>query len=290
MIDRVELAATILLSVAAVATAWSSYQATRWNGEQAKASSRTNAIRIDAARAQGLAEAQTQVDVATFTSWVDAYARDETELADFYFERFRAEFKPAVEAWIARRPLRNPDAPLTPFAMPQYRLEATAEAERLDEEAAASAALVQRNIQRSSNYVLAVVLFAVSLFFGTPTEHRSCRRSPDAGSRSPAAIAAAASTTMIPVALRSSTLPISRAALAANAGTLTCRQPAAAPRCTAPAPACAVAISIAPARLASAAPWAGPLAADRANRRPRSAARRARGRSSRRCCRSRSWR
>jgi hypothetical protein len=163
--DRVEVVATVLLSVAAVATAWSSYQATRWNGEQAKAASRTNAIRIDAARAQGLAEAQTQVDVATFTSWVDAYAREETMLADFYFERFRVEFKPAVDAWIAERPLRNPNAPLTPFAMPQYRLEATAEADRLDAEAEASAATVQRNIQRASNYVLAVVLFAVSLFF-----------------------------------------------------------------------------------------------------------------------------
>jgi hypothetical protein len=163
--DRIEIGATVLLSVAAVATAWSSYQATRWNGEQAKAASRTNAIRIDAARAQGLAEAQTQIDVATFIQWVDAYARDETDLADFYFERFRAEFKPAVHAWIAERPLRNLDAPLTPFAMPQYRLAATAEAARLDQEAAASAATVTRNIQRASNYVLAVVLFAVSLFF-----------------------------------------------------------------------------------------------------------------------------
>jgi hypothetical protein len=165
MTNRIEVVATVLLSVAAVATAWSSYQATRWNGEQAKAASRTNAIRIDAARAQGLSEAQTQVDVATFTQWVDAYARDETVLADFYFKRFRTEFKPAVDAWIAERPLRNPDAPLTPFAMPQYRLAATAEAERLDAEAAQSAEIVQRNIQRASNYVLAVVLFAVSLFF-----------------------------------------------------------------------------------------------------------------------------
>ncbi len=176
MADRVEIAATVLLSVAAVATAWSSYQATRWNGEQAKAASRTNAIRIDAARAQGLAEAQTQVDVATFTSWVDAYARDETMLADFYFKRFRAEFKPAVNAWIAERPLRNPDAPLTPFAMPQYRLAARAETERLDAEAEVSAAVVQRNIQRASNYVLAVVLFAVSLFFAGLSTKLSDRR------------------------------------------------------------------------------------------------------------------
>lgn len=165
MKDRVELVATVLLACAAVATAWSSYQATRWNGEQTKASSRTNAIRIDAARAQGLAEAQTQVDVATFTQWVDAYARKEELLTDFYFKRFRAEFKPAVEAWLATRPLQNPRAPLTPFAMPQYRLAATAEAEQLDAEAEESSAVVRRNIQRASNYVLAVVLFAVSLFF-----------------------------------------------------------------------------------------------------------------------------
>jgi hypothetical protein len=163
--QRLEVLATILLAVAAVATAWSGYQATRWNGEQAKASSTTNAIRIEAARAQGLSEAQTQIDVATFTQWVDAYAREETQLADFYFKRFRQEFRPAVDAWLATRPLKNPNAPLTPFAMPQYKLAATAEANRLDAEAELSAATVRRDIQRASNYILGVVLFSVSLFF-----------------------------------------------------------------------------------------------------------------------------
>lgn len=155
----------MLLAVAAVATAWSGYQATRWNGEQAKASATTNKIRIEAARAQGLSQAQTQVDVATFTQWVDAYAHEDTQLSDFYFKRFRKEFRPAVEAWLATRPLRNPNAPLTPFAMPQYKLAATAEANRLDTEAELSAASVRRNIQRASNYILGVVLFSVSLFF-----------------------------------------------------------------------------------------------------------------------------
>jgi hypothetical protein len=163
--DRVEVVTTVLLGLAAVATAWSSYQATRWNGEQTKASSQTNAIRIEAARAQSLAEAETGIDVATFTQWVDAYARGESRLASFYFKRFRQEFKPAVNAWIATRPLKNSSAPLTPFAMPSYRLAATADAKRLDTDAQASAAIVQRDIQRASNYVLGVVLFAVSLFF-----------------------------------------------------------------------------------------------------------------------------
>ena len=168
--EYAEIVATVLLSLAAVATAWSGYQATRWNGEQAKASSRTNAIRVEAARAQGLAESQTQVDVATFIQWVDAYALHRRELSDFYFKRFRNEFRPAVVAWLATKPLKNPRAPLTPFAMPQYKLAATAEARRLDAEAEVSAASVRRDIQRSSNYVLGVVLFSVALFFaGTAT-------------------------------------------------------------------------------------------------------------------------
>ena len=169
MSDRLEVATIVLLGLAAVATAWSSYQATRWHGEQAKATSQTTGIRVQAARAQGLAEADTQVDVTTFAQWVDAYARDDAELAAFYFERFRQEFKPAVNAWIATRPLKNPDAPLSPFAMPNYRLAATADAERLDAEAQASAANVERDIQRASNYVLGVVLFAVALFFAGMT-------------------------------------------------------------------------------------------------------------------------
>ena len=163
--DWVELAATVLLALAAVATAWSSYQAARWNGEQAKASAATNKARIEAARASDLANAQTEIDVATFTQWVDAFARGERFLTNFYRERFREEFKPAVNAWIASRPLRNPDAPLTPFAMPQYRLAARAEAARLDARAEELSAQVRRNIQRSTNYVLGVVLFAVALFF-----------------------------------------------------------------------------------------------------------------------------
>jgi TRAP-type C4-dicarboxylate transport system permease small subunit len=173
---RVELLATILLALAAVATAWCSYQASRWNGEQAKQMSATNGIRIEAARSQGLAQAQTQVDVATFIAWVDAFKGDDAALADFYFKRFRPEFKPAVNAWLATKPLENANAPPSPFAMPEYRLAATTEAERLDAEAETSSALVHRDIQRATDYVLGVVLFASALFFaGISTKLRSLR-------------------------------------------------------------------------------------------------------------------
>jgi hypothetical protein len=174
-LDRFELAATLLLAVATVATAWSGYQATRWGGEATKAMSGNTAARIAASRASDLANSQTEVDVATFTQWVNAYARNESTLADFYFARFRPEFKPAVEAWIATMPLKNPDAPLTPFAMPQYVLEARTEAQRQDQIAEAKTAEVRRNIQRQSNYIFGVVLFATALFFAGMSTRVSSR-------------------------------------------------------------------------------------------------------------------
>jgi hypothetical protein len=170
------MVATALLALATVATAWSGYQASRWNGEQATAFSRAGAVRIESAKASDLANAQTEVDVATFTQWVDAYAQGQTELADFYSMRFREEFRPAMDAWIATRPLLNPDAPLTPFAMPEYQLQARADAERLEAEAESWSTRARTNVQRATNYVLCVVLFATVLFFsGMSTKLRSPR-------------------------------------------------------------------------------------------------------------------
>src|SRR6187549_3975777 len=102
--EPLEIVATVLLSLAVVGTAWSSYQAARWNGEQAKTATRANAVRIEAARAESESEAQTEIDVATFIQWVDATAADDQELADFYEARFRPEFQPAFEAWLDEEP------------------------------------------------------------------------------------------------------------------------------------------------------------------------------------------
>jgi hypothetical protein len=169
-----ELAATVLLAMAAVATAWAAYQSARWHGEQAKAQSASIAARVESTREANVANRQGQIDVALFTQWVDAYALDETELAAFYRKRFRPEFRPAFQAWVATRPRVNPDAPLSPFAMPQYKLAATAKADSLEAKATAFSASVGRFIQRADNYSLAVVLFAASLFFaGISTRLRS---------------------------------------------------------------------------------------------------------------------
>jgi hypothetical protein len=158
-----EVAATVLLALAAVATAWSGYQASQWHGEQALASSRATATRVESARASGEANRQIQIDVAIFTQWTDAYARGEQELAAFYRRRFRDEFRPAFARWLASRPLRNPAAAATPFALQEYQLKAVADADRLEAEAAAAGEEVKTDVARAEEYVLAVVLFATAI-------------------------------------------------------------------------------------------------------------------------------
>jgi hypothetical protein len=160
-----ELVSTVLLAVATVATAWAGYQASRWHGEQAQAQTRATATRLESTRASGVANRQVQIDVAVFIQWVDAYARDETELAGFYEDRFQDRFKPAFDAWIASDPLENPAAPLTPFELPEYQLAANDEAERLEADATAASEEAREDIERAERYVLCVVLFATSLFF-----------------------------------------------------------------------------------------------------------------------------
>jgi hypothetical protein len=162
---RVELLTTVLLAVAAVATAWSTYQSTLWRGEQAADSTKATAAHIESSQASTRAGQLTQVDIATFFQWIDADVAGNRKLAQFFRRRFRKEFRPAFAAWIATSPRTNPTAPLSPFAMRQYRIAEALRAERLNTAAGAQADAAGEANQRSGNYVLALVLFAVALFF-----------------------------------------------------------------------------------------------------------------------------
>ena len=160
-----ELVSTVLLALATVATAWAAYQSRQWTGVQSQGYSKATANRIAENRVAALANRQVQIDVATFIQWVDAREQHHAALADFYRARFRSEFQPAFAAWLATKPFGNPQAPKTPFALPQYRLKTSEQANRLEVEAAAFSNKAKDANQRADNYMLAVVLFASSLFF-----------------------------------------------------------------------------------------------------------------------------
>lgn len=168
---RIEIAATVLLSAATVLTAWSAFQATKWSGVQAIAFSRASASRTESIRASTVAGQQRIADVTMFTAWLTATDQGQTRLADLLATRFRGELKIAFDAWEATNPFKNPSAPATPFAMPEYRSASARRAGELETLATTQFKQATDANQRSDNYVLMTVLFAVVLFFGAVTTH-----------------------------------------------------------------------------------------------------------------------
>lgn len=159
-----ELVATILLAVATLATAWSGYQSARWGGVQSSNYSEAGALRTESTRASTQAGQLTQIDIGLFTNWINAFAAENQELADFYEARFRPEFVPAFEAWIATEPRNNPDAPKSPFAMDEYSLELQETAFELELDAEEKFKEGTEANQISDDYILNTVILASVLF------------------------------------------------------------------------------------------------------------------------------
>lgn len=165
LLDRwTEILSAIMLGLVAMATAWSGYQSARWGGVQSTKYSEAGALRVESTRASALAGQQTQIDVGLFSNWLNAYADENLPLEEFYRERFRAEFLPAFNAWIATEPAVNPEAPSSPFAMPEYQLAAAQQAEDLEQQASATFDEGKAANQQSDDYILNAVILASVLF------------------------------------------------------------------------------------------------------------------------------
>jgi hypothetical protein len=165
LLDRwTEILSAILLGLVTIATAWSGYQSARWGGVQSTKYSEASALRVESTRASTLAGQQTQIDVALFSNWLNAYADENQPLEEFYRERFRAEFAPAFEAWLTTEPTQNPEAPPSPFAMPEYQLAATQQSEDLERQASETFEEGKAANQQSDDYILNAVILASVLF------------------------------------------------------------------------------------------------------------------------------
>jgi hypothetical protein len=175
--SRLELLATVVLTVATLLTAWSAFQSGKWSGVQATSFSEAGATRTESSRASTTGGQLATIDVTLFSQWADAASNDNFDLADFWFERFRDEFKPAMEAWIGDQVVGDPNVVVpdgTPFELDEYVLADIEEADRLAQEADDKAATARQANQRSDNYVLSTVLFAsVLLFAGIATKFES---------------------------------------------------------------------------------------------------------------------
>ena len=166
-----EVITAIMLGVVAVATAWSGYQATRWAGEQSTLYAQASALRVESTRDSTLAGQYKLYDVVLVNNWINAYTQGNTKLANIYQRRFRPEFRPAFEAWLATDPFNNPNAPPGPLFMPQYKVNLDDKANQLDAQAAKTFDEGQAAKEQGDAYVLNTVFLATVLFLTAIAEN-----------------------------------------------------------------------------------------------------------------------
>lgn len=165
LVDRwIELLLAVMLGAVTLATAWSGYQAARWGGTQSILFSQAGASRTESMRAITLGGQQAQVDIGMFSNWINAYAGENEALTAFYEKRFRDEFQSAFEAWLATDPANNPNAPDTPFEMPEYQPAKFEEAAQLELDAEATFEEGRAANQQADDYILNAVILASVLF------------------------------------------------------------------------------------------------------------------------------
>ena len=165
--NRMELLSVMLLALIIVFTAWSAYQSTLWGGIQTFKLVDVNAANRQASELNLQQGQYTMIDVMMFTEYVNAVNNDDQKLSDFYFERFRPDFKPAVQAWLDTNPFDNPNAPPHPFVMKEYKRTFAEQAEQKLKIAESKMDEAQQANQNSDNYVLFTVIYASILFLGS---------------------------------------------------------------------------------------------------------------------------
>ena len=102
---------------------------------------------------------------AELQSLVEVNADGNQQLADLYQRRFRPEFLPVPEAWIASDPVNNPSAESSPLREPQYKVANLARATELDKQGDEHFEEGKDATEHTDSYVFTTVFFATVLFF-----------------------------------------------------------------------------------------------------------------------------
>jgi hypothetical protein len=175
----VEATTAIILALAAVGTAWATFQASQWSSEESDAVAASSVARSKAIEATNHATRTEQLDTAVWLQWLAAFRAGDKQQAKFLRERFRPGLLRAHNIWVAKAVVA-PDGKVisapsgTPFTEPQYVVPDAARADELSAEAEQQLADSRHAASRSTKYVLVVVLLALVLFFaGIATKFRN---------------------------------------------------------------------------------------------------------------------
>ena len=167
----ISIGEAIVLSIVALLAAWSGYSAAKWGTESslslAKASALRNKANLDTVEALQIRT----LDSVSFNAALSAYETHDAKLFQLTLNRLRPGYKPAVMAWLALHPLKNPHAPPDPSYMPQYKIPQEAQATTLNAQSTAEFNHGQSAASTADNYVRLTVLLAAVLFLVGISSH-----------------------------------------------------------------------------------------------------------------------
>lgn len=161
--EVIEIFEAVVLALVAVATAWSGYQAARWDNHRAELYGEASSLRITAEGLAALGGQERIYDTTTFNSWLNARSRGDHKLAELFERRFRGEYRVAFEDWMKTDPFANSHAPPGPSFMITYRNLKTQQSEILVSQAVAVFDQGTKSGANGDGYVRITVLLATVL-------------------------------------------------------------------------------------------------------------------------------
>jgi hypothetical protein len=174
--ELLEIAEAVVLALVALATAWSGYQAARWNGHQAYLYGTSTRLRVEAVVAATEGGQKRLLDVMTFNTWIEAKEAKDEKLAALYVHRFSPEYKVAFDAWLKTEPFTNQNAPAGPLWMPEYHNALIEKSAQTTKEATDAFAEGTEARMTAENYVRATVLLATVLFLVALAQRSKVRK------------------------------------------------------------------------------------------------------------------
>jgi len=167
-IELFEIVEVLVLAIVAIATAWSGYQAAKWDGERAFQYGSSSRDRFEADAASTFGGQQLVADSAMFTAWLQAKDSGDTQLQDVLVRRFTPDYRLAFDAWLKTNPLTDPAAPPGPAYMAEYHNPSLEQAKELNAAAAdafdqGTAAGETAEVYVRDTVLLASVLFLVAI-------------------------------------------------------------------------------------------------------------------------------
>ncbi len=162
--EAVGIIEVALLALVAIATAWSGYQAAKWDGQQSELYGHATTYRFKADAASTYGGQLLAADASIFTAYLQAHAAGDVQLEQLYIRRFTLDYKTAFVAWLRTDPFTNPSAPAGPGVMPQYHNPYFASAATLNAQASATFDKGTAARDTAERYIRDTVLFASVLF------------------------------------------------------------------------------------------------------------------------------